>query len=343
VGKGWSVLFGVVMAACGGLFFVAPFIPNWWLPEGVSTHAGSVDGLFYFILAVTGFFFILTEALLVYFMWVYAARPEGQEHVFGHGAQEKKVFWTTLFKRLFRPVSAVLHDQHRVELAWTLVPAVILLYIAFAQVNAWAEVKYLSRLQKIEEEGKAILHVEVSARQFEWRMRYPSLKRFQSWKEKPDLAKDFAKNPHADDVHVTNELHVWTNSKPADPTDPKQFPAFVAHVRTVDVLHSFNIPVMRVKQDTLPGKIIPVWFRPTKSNTTFNKAKNRWEDGGGVDAKGNPRDPDKVWEIACAELCGWGHFRMLGRVYVHPSEADFVLWLKSAEEKNRSTKREAAR
>ena len=42
---------------------------------------------------------------------------------------------------------------------------------------------------------------------------------------------------------------------------------------------------------------------------------------------GKPTDPEMVWEIACAELCGWGHYRMIGRAFIHDTEADFLAWL----------------
>ena len=56
-------------------------------------------------------------------------------------------------------------------------------------------------------------------------------------------------------------------------------------------------------------------------------------DGGGIDEKGQPRDVHKVWEIACAELCGWGHYRMIARVHVHPTQAQFLEWLDQAEKR----------
>src|SRR5438132_3329663 len=167
------------------LFIIAPFA-GWWMPEGVSTHSGRVDALFYIILGITTFFFILTEALLVIFMWRFGG-TEKKPHVFGHHAMEEKVFYTSFFKRLYRPLSALLHDQHRVELAWTLVPAVILLYIAFAQVNTWADIKYESR-NKAKQGETAVQQLAVSARQFEWRMRYPSVQRFEEWMAKKDPA-----------------------------------------------------------------------------------------------------------------------------------------------------------
>ena len=303
MGRGWSILFAVTMLACGISFAAAPLM-GMWLPEGVSTHSGDVDFLFYVILIITGFFFILTEAILVVFMYQYAGQP-GQR---SGQAAPKKSFWASLL----RPVTGVLNTQHRVEMAWTVVPAAILLYIAFAQVSTWANVKYQSRMATYME-GRTPIQIEVSARQFEWRVRYPSYERTKEWlAKKVDMKSDvdftsFAKVPHQDDVHLVNEVHTF-----------KGQPVLV-QLKTIDVLHSFNLPHMRVKQDALPGKTIPVWFTATKTNT--KKKGERWED-------------EQIWEIACAELCGWGHYRMIGRVYVHETEADFLDWLRYAEQED---------
>ncbi len=62
----------------------------------------------------------------------------------------------------------------------------------------------------------------------------------------------------------------------------------------MDVLHSFFLPNMRVKQDAVPGMKIPVWFRPIKEGT---------------------------YDLVCAELCGWGHYKMKGRVIIEPRPA----------------------
>ena len=152
VGKWWSILFAVVMLGCALSMVVAPLV-GIWLPEGVSTHAWDVDKLFYFILAVTTFFFLLTEGLLVWFMWKYAGRydPAKAKEVLEadlatQPPEPMETLQPTWFGRLMRPVLRVLNDQHRVEMAWTLVPAIILLYIAFAQVGAWVEIKYRSRM-----------------------------------------------------------------------------------------------------------------------------------------------------------------------------------------------------
>ena len=308
MGTRWALFFGVVMLACAGLCVIAPFV-GWWLPEGVSMHSSKVDDLFNWILWITGFFFLLTEAVLVYFM----AR-------FGSGDSTVPVI-----PKQFAGVAKLLDSQHKIELAWTIVPAVILILIAVTQVNTWADVKYLSRRETVfqdyaDKEKVPYLppiQVEINARQFEWRMRYPSLERMKSWLDSKDKDDDAVKKDFESfksvkqfgDVNIVNELHVF-----------KKNPV-VIQLSTRDVIHSFNLPQLRVKQDALPGKIIPVWFIPTKENV---------EDGAIMKTR--------VWDIPCAELCGWGHARMIGRLFVHRSKEEFLAWLKEAEAKQYDVK-----
>jgi cytochrome c oxidase subunit 2 len=75
----------------------------------------------------------------------------------------------------------------------------------------------------------------------------------------------------------------------------------VATLRSKDVIHSFFLPEFRVKQDAVPGMTSRIWFDATRT--------------------GN-------WEIACAELCGLGHYRMRGSVTVETPE-EFDKWLAS--------------
>jgi cytochrome c oxidase subunit 2 len=297
----WALLFGVTMLACAGLFVIAPFC-GWWLPEGVSSHASAVDLLFYIILGITGFFFILTEAILVLFMARHANEP-------GQKPTKSEI------PGFLKPIANVLNNQHKIEMAWTVVPAAILLFIAFAQVSTWERIKYRSRQNAIIEDMIPV-QVDLSARQFEWRFRYPGVKRFEEWlsatKGDPEIKKDmesFARSPQKSDIYAVNDLHMW-----------KDHPVLV-HLSTRDVLHSFNLPQFRVKQDALPGKQIPVWFKPIKANLDSD----------------NKQIPDRVWEIPCAELCGWGHGRMIGRVFVHETKEDFFRWLIQAEKNQFAT------
>jgi len=78
----------------------------------------------------------------------------------------------------------------------------------------------------------------------------------------------------------------------------------VIFLSSKDVIHSFGLPQMRVKQDAIPGIVQPVWFTPTKVGQ---------------------------WDIACSQLCGLGHFRMKG-VYAIQTQEAYDAWLKDEAE-----------
>lgn len=90
----------------------------------------------------------------------------------------------------------------------------------------------------------------------------------------------------ADDFRVRNQIHV-----------PVDQPVLV-HLTAADVIHSFFLPQFRVKQDAVPGLPQQVWFAATETGE---------------------------FELACAELCGTGHTRMRGMLFVHSAE-DFEAW-----------------
>lgn len=300
--RGWSLFFGLVLLAELLLYMAARFwVPGWGLPPlGNSESYGTdVDRLFYFIEGPVAFFFVLTEAILVYAMWKFTA------------SKDRRATYS--------------HGDHRLEVAWTAVPAIILLFIAFAQIKVWADIKYprANPPQQI---------LEVSARQFEWRMRYPEAstresmvveKEMEPWGDRKKKADEWGRNPLADagDLHVVNEVHTWMGANTR------------VYLKSRDVLHSFFLPNMRLKQDAVPGKeFIPVWFKPTEYN-------GEWRDGGWVYAK-DKNGKNKHWELACAELCGWGHYKMNGFLYVHRDKASYDRWLSETLKKQKSTTRE---
>ena len=295
--KFWSILFGTMMLGGLLLFVVSPFA-GWWLPKNIATFGDGVDYLYFLILAITGFFFVLTEAILVYALWRFSGRSSGK--------------------------ASYVHGHHTLEIVWTLVPGVILLLLAILQINVWAEIKFQKNMPKPDGHTQ---QMEVTARQWEWRIRYPNAKRMESWETNPEAAFDFAKNPHFDDVQIANEVHIWSGGKEAATRHN-----VLVHLRTLDVIHSFFLPNLRLKQDALPGKVIPVWFAVTEHNTERDAKTGRWVEVGYDSATGKTNDPEKLWELACAEYCGTRHSMMRGRLFVHKDKADFMAWLKWAEE-----------
>ena len=139
------------------------------------------------------------------------------------------------------------------------------------------------------------LVVEVRAEQFGWLFRYPGADGTFARVDPAlinsrtnPLGLDPTDAAGRDDI-VTRELHLVTNR-----------PVHV-RLRAKDVLHSFFVPAFRVKQDAVPGMTVDVVFTPTKNGT---------------------------YEIACAELCGVGHYIMRGKITVGPRQA-FDTWLAS--------------
>jgi cytochrome c oxidase subunit 2 len=255
VGKFWSLLFFLVPVLGVGLFVVSADVNmlDHWFPRDVSAHGHVIDGLFMMILWLTGAVFVATEATLAWFLWRYNGKSNRDAVKFTHGS-------------------------HALEVVWTIVPAATLLFIAIYQMNAWADAK-------IRQPKNPGVELEVRARQFEWRFRYPGAD---------------GKLYTPDDVHFDSELHV--------PVDEE----VLIHLKSEDVLHSFFLPNMRVKQDAVPGMVIPVWFKPKYT--------------------GN-------WDLVCAELCGWGHYKMKGRIVVQTRE-EFDAWLKETAKKQQATQAE---
>jgi cytochrome c oxidase subunit 2 len=244
----WALLFLAVPIFGVAVFAVAPAI-DVWLPKDVSEHGVRIDELFYFILGLTGIVFIGTELALFWFIWKYdAAKQEGP--------------------------ATYIHGSHTLEVVWTIIPAALLLFLAIYQMNAWADVKM--------RRPDMSPTVEVIARQFEWRLRYPG----------PD-----GELGTADDLHLVNDLHL--------PIDED----VLIQLKSMDVLHSFFLPNVRIKQDAVPGMKIPVWFKATESGE---------------------------FDIVCAELCGWGHYKMKGRVTFEP-RSQFEAWLSRKYAEQRAT------
>lgn len=158
-------------------------------------------------------------------------------------------------------------------------------------IPAWASVK-----NDFPSEDKNPQHVRVLAEQFQWNFHYPgpdgifgrTSPQFLDTASNP-LGLD-PSDPHGkDDIYAT-QLHVPLN-RPV-----------IADITSKDVIHSFFIPVLRIKQDAIPGMRIPIWFEAGQT--------------------GN-------YEIECAQLCGNNHYSMRALMVVQ-DEAAFDKWYAKA-------------
>lgn len=204
---------------------------DWWLPDQATEVAGRIDDLFYLILWLTSIVFVLVFVVMIYFLIRYRSRA-------GH----KAVYY---------------HGNTRLEIIWTVIPALIVIALGFMSRQLWAEIK-----SDAPSESTALV-IDLKPRQFQWDITYPGAD---------------GKFGTPDDIATINELHVPVGKD------------VLLRMTAQDVIHSFFVPEFRIKQDAVPGMVTRAWF--------------------------NVPEPGK-FEIACAELCGLGHYRMRGYVTVH--------------------------
>jgi cytochrome c oxidase subunit 2 len=175
----------------------------------------------------------------------------------------------------------------------------MVLLFAFS-IPLWA-----ARVDRLPTETEALV-VHVTAEQFAWNVRYAG---HDGVFGKSDVKLiDLQGNPLGidrsdaaakDDVTTLNQLYLPVN-RPV-----------IVKLRSKDVIHSFGVPEFRVKQDAIPGLTIPIWFVP---NVTTAEMRTR------------TGKPEFQYEIACAQLCGLGHYRMRGFVTVLSTE-EFQKWM----------------
>jgi cytochrome c oxidase subunit 2 len=178
----------------------------------------------------------------------------------------------------------------KLEIAWTLAITALFFWFNVSGKKLWSRVMDYHQTA-------AAPRVEITGTQFQWYFRYPGpdgvfgrvdAQKFARPDEGNPLGLDPADPAGRDDI-VSSSL-VLPVDRDVELT-----------LRAQDVIHSVFIPAMRFKQDAVPGMAIRAHLQPVVA--------------------GN-------YEIACAELCGLGHYRMRARVRVVSLE-QFASWLKA--------------
>jgi cytochrome c oxidase subunit 2 len=177
----------------------------------------------------------------------------------------------------------------------------VVLLVLFA-VPIWAK-----RVNAAPSKNNAV-ELRIVAEQFAWNVHYPGADgvfgrtdvKLVTAGGNP-LGMDFTDPAAKDDIITLNQLHL-----------PVDRPALI-YLSSKDVIHSLFLPQMRVKQDAIPGQVIPVYFTPNKVTPPESEFPACAKD-------------KTCWEIACAQLCGLTHYRMQGYYTVH-TQAEFDKWM----------------
>jgi cytochrome c oxidase subunit 2 len=251
-----------------------------------------------------GLLFALATVVLVVVSTYYFMRPWLPPLMSDRGAIDTALWWSLVVTGLVFIVTNLMlawlgwryqdregarashvHHNPKLEWSWTTATGLVMFVFMINALSLWAEINR-------EPPADALL-VEVTGQQFAWNVRYPGkdgmLGRTDhklATQENP-TGIDPADPASTDDPRLLNNI-VFVKDRPVR-----------IQLKSMDVLHSFFLPNFRVKQDAVPGMTVQLWFTPRELT-----------------------DPAKPVEIACAEHCGLGHYRMRGFVHV-VSAADF--------------------
>jgi len=232
----------------------------WWFPPPINQHGLAYDAQFMRTLVITGVIFFLAQFALGWVILRY--RDDGRHR------------------------ASYSHGNNKLEALWTTATAVLFIGIVLIGTKIWVAVQ-------LGEPDPHAIPIEILARQFAFAFRYPGpdgkfgatdLKQVNDAAGNPFGLVD--SDPAGRDDIVSASLKVPVG-KPIK---------LIMHSR--DVIHSFFVRELRLKQDLVPGMEIPLYFQADKIGT---------------------------YEIPCSELCGLGHFQMRSTMQVM-SEADFEKW-----------------
>ncbi|HVZ95717.1 MAG TPA: cytochrome c oxidase subunit II [Chitinophagaceae bacterium] len=191
--------------------------------------------------------------------------------------------------------------SNKLEIIWTSIPALVLTVLIVFGLKYWF--KFTSDAPK----GAQV--IEITGHQFGWEIRYPgkdgvlgrkNYKLTDPAKGNP-LGVDWSDPASHDDIHVPTTMHVVVN-KPVKLV-----------INSQDVIHDVGLPQFGMKMDAVPGTPTTLWFTPLYTTEEMKKKTG---------------NPDFVYEIACDQLCGVGHYTMRGVVVVE-TQAEFDAYMAS--------------
>jgi len=227
----------------------------WWFPHGISEHAGRIDAQFMRTLVVVGIGFTAAQFALGYAVMRFGRKGDARA-VYTHGS-------------------------NKLEATWTIITAAVFVSLAILGQRVWAQLHLTAAADNATK-------IEVVAQQFQWNFHYPGA----------DGAFGHTEAKYMDDSSLN---FVGLDPNDSAGKDDAQLTSLIIPVdrpveltlRSKDVIHSFFVPALRFKQDTVPGMAIKVHFTATQVGK---------------------------YEIPCAELCGSLHYNMKSNMVVIPAD-----------------------
>ena len=290
----WMFIFMIVflIACVVSAYYYKNVMLGYGPLKAASAHGDSLDSLFNVTLFFTGIVFVVTQYLLFWFSYKYRAKKGAKADFFPHNTN--------------------------LEIIWTVIPAIVMTFLVVKGLVVWNDV-----MPDVGPEDE-YMEIEATGFQFGWDLRYPG----------PDGklgTRDFTKIDLA-----SNPLGmVWTDDKNKDDFMPSEIvlpkgQQVRVRITARDVLHNFYLPHFGVKMDDIPGLPTYFIFTPIKTTEEYREELKKYPEWQLPQDPEDPESPSRAeafeYELACAELCGKGHYSMR-RVVRIVEQDEYEDWL----------------
>jgi cytochrome c oxidase subunit 2 len=239
--------------------------------NSASEHGKEIDSMLITTVIITGLVFIITQPVLFIFAYLFRGRPGN--------------------------VASYYHDNTRLEMIWTAIPAVVLAVLVLGGVKVWNDVHKPAPAEAQQ--------IELVGQQFQWTVRYSGADNtlgranYKLIADENILGVDYKdKAAHDDVVSPAREL-VMLKGRPVN-----------INIRAKDVLHGVYMPHFRVQMYAVPGMPTKFSFTPTVSTKEMQAQTG---------------NPEFKYELACSQLCGNAHYNMRLEIKVL-EEAEYKKW-----------------
>jgi cytochrome c oxidase subunit II len=260
------------------------------LPPASSVHGAKIDTLWDANMYLITVVFLLTNFFLYWFAYRYRGNTKSKATYYPH--------------------------NNKLELLWTVVPAVALAFIIIFGLKYWNEI-----MAEANDPNRVV--VELYAKQFDWTARYPGKDGklgetdYKQISGANAVGMDTTDVVGFDDLIVKGEFHIPVNRE------------VELRMRSRDVIHSAHMPHFRAQMNCVPGMITTFKFTPTKTTEEMRKDPYVIQMMAGINKQREVDGNEAVefdYLLLCNKICGASHFNMQMNIIVE-SEADYEAWV----------------
>ena len=252
-----AMFVGFMVALACFMYYIHISYQSFLLPISGSEHGATIDALMKFTMILIWLMFVSTHIVLTFFVWKYRYSKNRRATFYAH--------------------------NNKLEMAWTIVPAVILTALVIYGLTVWNTVMFPKT------ENAFVL--EIYAQQFKWTARYSGKDaklgdhnyRLTDDATNP-LAIDLSKNKNGeDDIMASDTIYLPKNRN------------VLFYFRSRDVIHSAYMPHFRAQMNCVPGHITQFGFKPIFTTEEMRLKTN---------------NPNFNYMMLCNKICGSSHWSM---------------------------------